>query len=173
MDIAKATKSSDWTNASEILCRVVDRLAHLGRHLWTMDQVSMQGLKESYSLEDLHFLMLNDRRIGVVFLQESDSMFWPEINENDSLFVHKLALDPTFQGKGNGIIAVSKVLRAADARGLSWLRLDCDDRSELHCFYQQCGFDFVDLKEMPNFKVARYQLLTSTGKRRQKAARLL
>ena len=96
-----------------------------------------------------------------------------EINENDSLFVHKLALDPTFQGKGNGIIAVSKVLRAADARGLSWLRLDCDDRSELHRFYQQCGFDFVDLKEMPNFKVARYQLLTSTGKRRQKAARLL
>ncbi len=104
-----------------------------------MDQVSTQGLKESYSLEDLRFLMLNDRRIGVIFLQEFHPMFWPEINENDSLFVHKLALDPTFQGKGNGIIAVSKVLRAADDRGLSWLRLDCDDRSELHRFYQQCG----------------------------------
>lgn len=170
MEIAKATNSSDWTNASEILCRVVDRLARLDRHLWTMDQVSTQGLKESYSLEDLHFLMQNDRRIGVVFLQESDPMFWPEINENDSLFVHKLALEPTSQGIGNGKIAITKVLRTADARGLSWLRLDCDDRSELHRFYQQCGFDFVDIKEMPAFAVARYQLLTITGKRRQKAA---
>ncbi|NWO07301.1 MAG: GNAT family N-acetyltransferase [Alteromonadaceae bacterium] len=173
MEIAKATSSSDWTSASEILCRVVDRLTRLGRPLWTMDQVSTQGLKESYSLEDLHFLILNDRRIGVVFLQGADPMFWPEIKENDSLFVHKLALDPTLQGKGKGILAVSTVLRDADARGLSWLRLDCDDRPELHRFYQQCGFDFVDFKEMPAFKVARYQLLTNTGKRRQKAARLL
>lgn len=164
MEIVKAKNSSDWTTASEILCRVVDQLTQLGRPLWTMDQVSTQGLKESYSLEDLHFLTLNDRHIGVVFIQESDPMFWPEITENDSLFVHKLALDPTLQSKGNGAIAVSKILREAETRGRSWLRLDCDDRPELHRFYQKCGFDFVDFKEMAAFKVARHQLLISDAK---------
>lgn len=160
MEIVKAKNNSDWTTASEILCRVVDYLTQLGKPLWTMDQVSIQGLKESYSLEDLHFLTLNDTHIGVVFIQESDPMFWPEITENDSLFVHKLALDPTLQGKGNGEIAVSKILRATETRGRSWLRLDCDDRPELHHFYHKCGFDFLDFKEMAAFKVARYQRLT-------------
>ncbi|MDQ2076258.1 GNAT family N-acetyltransferase [Marinimicrobium sp. ABcell2] len=164
MELVKATSSSDWASASELLSRVVNRLALLEKPLWTLEQVSTQGLKEAYRLEELHFLTLNNQRIGLAFLQESDPMFWPEITNNDSLFVHKLALDPALQGKGNGRMAISKVLQEAIARGLNWLRLDCDDRPELHRFYQKCGFAFVDLKIMGAFNVARYQRLTSMEK---------
>lgn len=93
MDIAKAENEIDWARASKLLIRVVERLNNLGRALWSKDQVSVVGLQRSYQLNELHFL-LRKSCVGVVFLQEADPYFWPEVTERDSLYVHKLAIDP-------------------------------------------------------------------------------
>jgi GNAT superfamily N-acetyltransferase len=172
MEIAKAENEIDWARASKLLIRVAERLNNLGRALWSEDQVSVVGLQRSYRLNELHFL-LRKSCVGVVFLQEADPYFWPEVTERDSLYVHKLAIDPPLAGNGLGQLAMEAVMKEADSRGFSWVRLDCDDRPELHRFYQGCGFELVDMKEIEVYQVARYQLLTNTGKRRQEAARLL
>src|SRR5690606_24366642 len=170
--IEKAKREVDWIRASEVLVRVVERLNSLRRPLWSEDQVSVAGLRQSYQLDELHFL-LRPSCVGVVFLQEMDPFFWPEVLKSDSLYVHKLAIDPSLGGTGLGLLAIEAVTREADRRGFNWVRLDCDDRPELHRFYRGCGFELVDIKEIEMYQVARYQLLTNTGKRRQKAERLL
>lgn len=163
MDIVKAQSEADWVKASEILVRVVENLNKLERTLWTKEQVSVEGLKKAYKFSELH-LLIEKKLVGVVFLQNLDPFFWPEVHERNSLFVHKLAIEPSFAGSGLGVSAMEAVIREADDRGLSWVRLDCDDRPELHRFYQNCGFELVDVKEIDVYQVARYQLLTNAGK---------
>lgn len=172
MNIVQAKTELDWVKASEVLSRVVGQLNKSGQPLWTKEQVSVAGLQQSYRLDELYFLMKSEC-IGVVFLQEADAFFWPEVTERDGLYVHKLAIDPPFAGAGFGSLAIEAVIQEADRKGFSWVRLDCDDRPALHRFYRSCGFDLVDIKEIEVYQVARYQLLTKTGERRQKTSRLL
>lgn len=160
MNIRQANNQDDWVRASELLIRVVEYLGKLGKPLWTKDQVSVAGLQRSYQLEELYFLF-ESQCVGVVFLQEQDPLFWPEITEQDSLYVHKLAIAPSFFGIGS--LAMKAVIQEAERRGCRWVRLDCDDRPELHRFYLGNGFELVDFKNVDAFEVARYQLPVNPG----------
>lgn len=162
MNIVKATIERDWETASKLLVQVVDRLNSLKRPLWAKEQVSALGLQQSYQLEELHFLVENNL-VGLVFLQESDPLFWPEITDQDSLYIHKLAIDPARTGEQLGQKALSAIIAEASKRGFHWVRLDCDDRPELHRFYQGNGFEMIDIKQLSDFRVARYKLEIPKG----------
>ena len=148
----------DWNSAAKLLHRVVIHLNSIGQSLWSFDQISVEGLVRSYKNNELYFLVDDDSdHIGVVFLQETDPLFWPELQENNSLFVHKLAIEPAQFGRDYGARALELIAQEARLRKLNWLRLDCDDREPLHKFYQTTGFGLVDFKQVQGFKVARYQ----------------
>lgn len=170
MNIVQAETEADWAKASEMLTRVVDHLNRLGQPLWTKEQVSVAGLQRSYQLDELYFLRESEC-VGVVFLQDADVFFWPEIIERDCLYIHKLAIDPPFVSLGLGPLAIDVIIQEACKKHLNWVRLDCDDRPALHRFYQSCGFNLVDAKEIGIFRVARYQLLTKTGERFQRTSK--
>ncbi|WP_428241147.1 GNAT family N-acetyltransferase [Gynuella sp.] len=129
------------------------------KSLWTEEQVSVNGLKNSYKLSELFFIY-ESGLAGVVFLQNSDPFFWPEVTESDSLFIHKLAVLPARSGEQLGKEALNTITDYTKERGFKWVRLDCDDRPELHNFYKRSGFALVDIKQMGKFRVSRYQLLT-------------
>jgi len=160
MKLVKASNELDWEAASKLLVRVVNCLNDLGRPLWAKEQLSVTSLQQSYQLDELHFLV-EDTAVGIVFLQEADPLFWPEITGHDSLYIHKLAIKPDRAGEQLGQKALSKIISEARQRGFNWIRLDCDDRPELHRFYQTNGFEMVDIKQVDSFQVARYRLQVS------------
>lgn len=162
MRVKQADSEQDWIQASEILTRVVHRLDAMGKSLWTAEQTSVPGLQKSYQLSELHFIELNSQLGGIAFLQQSDPFFWPEIAEKNSLYVHKFALEPSLSGQGLGTLALAAIVNKARCDGFTWIRLDCDDRPELHHFYQTCGFELVDFKQIEIYRVARYQLQMNT-----------
>lgn len=159
MKIKQASSEREWEQASRILLDVVDRLDRLGKSLWTEKQVSVSGLKNSYKLNELYFL---DQAglAGVVFLQTSDPFFWPELTDDSGLYIHKLAVLPARSGEQLGKQALNTIIDYARENGCKWVRLDCDDRPELHNFYKSAGFTLVDIQQMEEFRVSRYQLLT-------------
>ncbi len=159
MELINAKDESCWHYASQILTEVVRSLQEKSRPLWTEPQVTVAALKESYRLAELFFIVVGSRTVGVVFIQKADPEFWPEISTMDTWFVHKLAIRPANQGSSLGVRALECIECAANNSDIRWLRLDCDDRPELHRFYRQCGFEFVDMKDMKAFRVARYQKL--------------
>jgi len=158
MNLVQATKDSDWVIASDMLKAVAMKLKSSGSELWTTNQVSTERLKIDYSLSQLFFLESESTLIGVVFLMDSDPFFWPEAENNSSLFIHKLAVLPEHCGKGYGGEALNLIRGHASDRSLPWVRLDCDDREPLHKFYSRHGFCLVDIKRMETYMVARYQL---------------
>lgn len=155
----KASSYDEWLRASHLLTRVATHLHELGSPLWSEYQVSLEGLQASYRFDELHFISDDSgQTVGVVFLQVSDPYFWPEVTGADTLFLHKLAIDPAFVGCGYGAVAISLITAEAKKRGLRWIRLDCDDRVLLHRFYTSAGFQLVDINMIDEFRVARYEL---------------
>lgn len=157
MELIQSNSREDWIQASEILQDVVGWLESQGTRLWEPQQISVEGLSSSYTLDELYFIIENDKRIGLVFLQLSDPFFWPEVETGDSLYVHKLSFIRVSKGAGLGNRALELIKKKARDMGKVWLRLDCDDRQQLHAFYRANDFQFVDLKKMERFTVARYQ----------------
>ncbi len=163
------TPAFDWGIASEILMDVVEWLKAKGEPLWSEKQVSVEGLTASYQIEESFIAYHDNKPIGCMFLLESDPYFWPEVQDDSSLFLHKLAVLRQFKGKG---VAQEMLLWAseyAQRRGKSWLRLDCDgSRPKLRQIYEAFGFSFVDRGPLGEFDVARYEMSISSEVRHEK-----
>jgi GNAT superfamily N-acetyltransferase len=160
MQLTPAKKPTDFLAAANLLTDVVNALYKQGEPLWTGEQVAIHKLKETYRLDELFFLTEKTQTVGVVFLQETDALFWPERSHlRDTLYIHKLALHPEYRGKGKGHDALAAIQKYAIHHGFHSLRLDCDGaREKLHRFYQRFGFQFVDRFDLQGFDVARYML---------------
>ena len=158
MKLIQASNVDDWKRASEILLAVVDKLDAEGKSLWTRHQVSEEGLKQSYKLSELVFFKENGYDIGVAFLQTADPDFWPEIEDNTSLFFHKLAIHPSYSGEGKGAAAVDLIKDFARYHQYRFLRVDCDDRTILRQFYLNLGFDLVCKININNYDLVKFEL---------------
>ena len=159
MYLVQASNESHWDVAENILKEVVLDLGVRGKQLWTLDQVDKEELKRRYQLDELFLLTDNLNIFGMVFIQNDDPFFWPEINQIDSMFLHKLAVLPKYQNEGLGYKIIESAIDLAKSKTIKWIRLDCDGRPELKIYYEKFGFSFVDEIQIEEFKVARYQLL--------------
>jgi GNAT superfamily N-acetyltransferase len=157
MLITKAKNAADWNAASELLSDVVAHLQQISAPLWTQEQILPEVLASEYDPDSLHWLTKGRLRVGVVFLLTTDPLFWPECNEGDTLFFHKLAISPVFSNRDYGVDALTTIIEYARSEGYSWLRLDCDDRPALRQFYENGGFELVDFKVVQPYRVVRYQ----------------
>jgi GNAT superfamily N-acetyltransferase len=157
MKLVKSKSERCWNTASSILKEVVEWLEENNSALWNLEQVSVSSLKESYNIDELYFLEENGENIGLVFLQESDELFWPEVEDRSTLFVHKLSLREEFKSKGYGMYAMNLIKEKARAQGALYIRLDCDVRQVLISFYSACGFTIVDYKKVLEYRVARLE----------------
>ena len=158
MQLQAATHEHHWREASGLLTSVSDTLRGNGCELWRPGQLTVEALKAQYRLHELHRFVVDAEVIGVVFLQDEDKYYWPEIKGRDTLFFHKLGLKPALWGQGIGDRMLGLIEDRARERGKSWVRLDCDDRSVLRAFYESHGFRFVDALRKGEFNVVRYQL---------------
>ena len=171
MKLVSSKSNSDWELASATLLDVVEWLHDKGSKLWSKEQVSAKSLFDNYQLSQLFWLNHDNQNVGLVFLMDSDPFFWPDSNDDRSIYFHKLAIHPKFAGKGLGRIALDEIKNHAISNGFDWVRLDCDDRQALHKFYSNSGYQLVDIKPIDEYMVARYQLLTNQSNLQPLAAR--
>ncbi len=143
MKLILAKLESDWDVAKEILLQVIENLDKNGKSLWQKSQVEVIELKKHYKLEDLYFLCSDSEVYGMLFIQQQDLVFWPEIKTNESYFIHKLAVLPKYKGRSYGYKTIDLVQELAKLNNIKYLRLDCDHRPELVSFYENYGFSFV------------------------------
>ena len=154
------TPAFDWSTSSEILMDAAEWLNARGEPLWTEEEVSVEGLKAAYRLEESFIAHYKSQPIGCMFLRESDSVCWPEIQDNSSLFIYKLAVLRKFKGTGVAQQILQWASEYAQRQGKSWLRVAGPaDRPKLRQVYESLGFSLVDRGAIGEFEdVARYEL---------------
>ena len=88
-----------------------------------------------------------DGQIAAVFLIAwSDPLIWKEKDQEDAIYIHRIAIDPLFRGQHfvKHIITWSKAY--ALEHGRSFLRMDTGAGNErLNNYYISCGFSYLGI----------------------------
>jgi GNAT superfamily N-acetyltransferase len=100
----------------------------------------------------------NGTAAGTLKYQLHDSLFWPDVPDGESAFVHRVAVRRDYVG---GVVSGALLRWAVDRTrtlGRPYLRLDCDaSRSKLRSVYERFGFRYHSDKRVGPYHVSRYE----------------
>jgi GNAT superfamily N-acetyltransferase len=95
---------------------------------------------------------------GVIRFQLEDLLFWPDLPQSESAFVHRLAVRRRYRGQGVSDALLEWSIERARTLGKRHLRLDCDEsRPKLRALYERIGFCFHSFRQVGAYYVARYE----------------
>jgi GNAT superfamily N-acetyltransferase len=96
---------------------------------------------------------------GVVKFQLEDRLFWPDIPQEESAFIHRLAVRRRYSGGEVSTALLRWAAQRTRSLGRSFLRLDCEaSRPKLRALYERFGFVHHSDREVGPYFVSRYEL---------------
>ncbi len=141
----------------EVLKEAASWLISIEKPMWNPESLTVQKLLQSYKLDELRLCYDNNNLIGAFVLQWYDPLFWSELKEFESGYLHKLAIRNEYRGKGYGKELIASAEHICKACGIKWLRLNCGTfRPNLRKFYESVGFRMLDRVFIDNRDQVRY-----------------
>jgi GNAT superfamily N-acetyltransferase len=146
--------------ASTILLEATNWIIKRGNPLWKPEYFTIEKLLHFVHEKELFLVKENNEFIGTFILTWKDTVFWPEIKENNSAFLHKLAILRKVSGQGMGKQIINCVKNIAKQADKKYLRLDCDsERPKLCLLYESMGFiRYKPDIRMEQYIIARYEM---------------
>ena len=143
---------------------LLDQTARLhgrpGRPFWNereIDEAAVEAMVEQGELFLVHDG--RDEPIGLYCLARSDATYWPEHDDGQALYLHKLAVTPEYRGQGFARFVVAEAMQRAEALGRAFLRLDHQaDREPLGRLYRNLGFSLHSHIQRPGIDAVRMQM---------------
>jgi GNAT superfamily N-acetyltransferase len=124
-----------------VLSAAAAELAQRGQALWGEAEVGESSVAEAVRGGRYFVAFERDEPVGVFRLDTQDRLFWPEVTDAASVFLHKLAVHPRSQGSGVAHALLAHACDVARERGHRFLRLDCmGGRPKLRAVYEGFGF---------------------------------
>jgi GNAT superfamily N-acetyltransferase len=146
----------------EILIECSEVMAKLGESRWEAAHFEVSYLEELVRQHQLFVVLVNDKIAGTFKVQHHDSLFWPEMNHEEAVYLHKIALSKSARGRGltSEIIAWAKSYTSSKNR--TFLRLDTDRKRPGLCkLYEGLGFTPHSYKKLDFIEVVRFQMQVS------------
>ena len=141
--------AKDFETVAEISSEAAPWPEACGMGTWRDDELSPARTANEVEL-GLYFLAECGREsAGTIRFQLENELFWPDITQHDSGFIHRLAVRRGFAG---GEVSSTLLLWAIGRTlelGRRYLRLDCEaSRSRLREFYERMGFSFHSSRQV-------------------------
>lgn len=157
LSIRQATPQ-DIDVVSDILREAAAWLEQSGMPLWRQDELQPDSIAAEVH-SGLFFLGECDgEAAGTVRFQLEDKLFWPDVPQNDSAFIHRLAVRRRFAGGEISSALILWAISRTHALGRRYLRLDCEaSRPRLQAIYDRMGFRFHSNRQVGSYYVARYE----------------
>jgi GNAT superfamily N-acetyltransferase len=143
---------------SGILAEAAAWLEQSRMPLWRQDELQPKNISVEVG-SGLFFLAECDAEpAGTIKYQLEDKLFWPDLPQDDSAFVHRLAVKRRFAGGEVSSALLLWAIARTDALRRRYLRLDCEaSRPRLRAFYERMGFRFHSNRQVGSYYVARYE----------------
>lgn len=126
--------------------------------LWGEAEVSPEVVLQDIEAGLFYIAFYESAAAGVVKFQTEDLLFWSDVPQEDSAFIHRLAVRRSFAG---GLVSTALMQWAVEHSrelGKRYLRLDCAaDRSRLRQLYEKFGFRHHSDRQVGPYYVARYE----------------
>ncbi len=148
----------DRAMISEILSEAAAWLERANMTLWQPEHIALSVIDRDIKLGLFYIAFCEGIAASVVIFQTEDLVFWPDIIQSDSAFLHRLAVRRSCAG---GAVS-TQIFRWASAHsrelGKHFLRLDCvADRPRLRSVYENFGFKHHSDRQVGAYFVARYE----------------
>ena len=149
---------ADVPLVSSILLEVAAWLLERGDVMWEVGELSAEQIAEEVAAGQFFVAEGAGEAVGVVRFQEEDLLFWPDVDQHESAFVHRLAVRRTHAGLGVSQALLQWAVEHASVLGKRFLRLDCDEqRTQVREVYARFGFRFHSYRQVGPYYVARYE----------------
>ena len=175
-----SAKSDDLGRYLDLLEEVADWLETRGIRQWPPGNFrrSADYYVESIKRQEVQLAFVGAELVGTLRLLLLEPIVWPEVVEEDAIYVYNLAVRRVWAYHGLG----GRLLEWADNRaaflGKKCIRLDCiPDNEFLRDYYRQAGFEErgeIEARFPPPvgaLRLQRYEKRICTGKRLPNMAR--
>jgi GNAT superfamily N-acetyltransferase len=148
----------DVETVADILTEAARWLDENGMTMWRDDELLPTRIAEDVH-SGLFFLAESDGEpAGTIRFQLEDKRFWPDVPQQDSAFVHRLAVRRRFAGGEVSAALLLWAIARTHAVGRRYLRLDCEaSRAPVRAIYERLGFRFHSNHQVRPYFVARYE----------------
>jgi GNAT superfamily N-acetyltransferase len=138
----------------------------LGEVMWEEGELTPDRIAREVAEGQFYVAMVEGTAAGVIRFQLEDTLFWPDLPQDESAFVHRLAVGRPYKGQGVSLALLRWAVGHARALGKRHLRLDCDkSRPKLRALYEGFGFQFHSFRQVGSYYVARYEYPLETDPR--------
>lgn len=144
----KQADEHDIPIIEEILFDAVNWLSKSGmQNTWNESNVKWSSLSKYYKINDFYIAYQNGLPAACMALTDYDPIFWPDIPEGESLYLHKVAVKREFAGKGFSGELIDFSKKMALGCCIDSIRLNCNQhRNKLRSVYENEGFVCVGEK---------------------------
>src|SRR3954466_15382022 len=106
--------------------------------MWRDGELAFDAIERDVKAGQFYIAEAGGRLAGAIRFQTEDLLFWPDIPQHSSAFVHRIVVSRAFKGTGVSTALLEWAAGHARQLGKAWLRLDCDnDRPKLKALYER------------------------------------
>jgi GNAT superfamily N-acetyltransferase len=157
--VVRQASANDFDLVSDILAEVSLWLNERGTPMWKADELSAEQIAADVGAGLFFVGEFQGQPACVVKFQLEDTLFWPDISQEKSAFIHRLAIRRRFSGGEVSSALLCWAAQRANALGRSFLRLDCEaSRPRLRAVYERLGFVHHSDRQVGPYFVSRYEL---------------
>ena len=155
----RQAETADIAAIMAILHEAAAWLDDRGQSMWQRDELDPDRTASDVVAGQFYVADLDGTPAGVGRFQFEDREFWPDEPDDESVFVHRLAVRRAAAGR----VVASGLLPPARARAVArprrFLRLDCEaSRPRLRQVYERFGFRHHSDRQVGPYFVSRYQI---------------
>lgn len=157
LTIRKAVKSDIPVIEKMYFKRVVYNDAH-DIHQWNLEDVSWDAFSVLYTIDDYYVGIYKGQIVCGLFIVDIDELYWPQAKKGESLYLHKICVDPAFSGLGFADDLIQFFIEKGKNEGYSHVSLDVRAHKEkLRAMYERNGFVLHSIRTFfPEYETALY-----------------
>jgi GNAT superfamily N-acetyltransferase len=143
---------------SDILGEAARWLDQSGMGMWKAGELSPSNIAEDVNASLFFLAERKGEAAGTVKFQLEDLVFWPDVPQDQSVFVHRLAVKRDFAGGDVSSALLQWAVERTRSLDRRFLRLDCEaSRPRLRAIYERFGFRHHSNKQVGTYFVSRYE----------------
>lgn len=115
-----------------------------GLNVWKNEYLTREKLMIGNNEDNFCIGQVSDDNACCMILQWKDILFWPQAEENEAGYIHKLCVRRKYSGMGLSRKMVEFAIEECKKRNIAYLRLDTGwNKKKLCNLYESLGFELV------------------------------
>lgn len=162
--VIRQAVAADEPVVEEMLLEAARWVDALGVVMWEEGELRRERIADDIAAAEFFIAEMDAAPAGAIRFQLRDLLFWPDIPQEESAFVHRLVVRRAYKGQGLSTALLGWAADRARELGRRFLRLDCDaHRMKLRALYERFGFKLHSHRQVGSYYVARYELPLEEG----------